>query len=118
MQHELGRQGEARAGAQCPPFMVSSLHTFSHKYVFQGLIICSPRRPLLARVLGEAMMTPQSELASKAKGKVLTFCRQFYETLKKGAQVDKLVPGWVDAGPYGWVYLLKEDKLAPTKLAK
>ena len=51
MQHELGRH------AQCPPFMVT--------YV---LIICSPRRPLLARVLGEAMMTPQSKLASKAKG--------------------------------------------------
>ena len=62
MQHELGRQGEARAGearagAQCPPFMVTSLRTFNHEYVFQGLIICSPQHPLLARVLGEAMVT-------------------------------------------------------------
>ena len=96
--------------------MVTSLGTFSHEYVFQGLIICSPREPLLARVLGEAMMTPQSELASKAKGKGnLTFCRQFYQTLKKGAQLNKLEPGWVDAGPYGWVYLLKEDKLVTDK---
>ena len=99
VQHELGRQGEARAGAQCPPFMVTSLGTFNHEYVFQGLIICSPRTPLLARVLGEAMVTRQSELASKAKGKgYLTFCRQFYQTLKKGARLNKLEPGWVDAG--------------------
>ncbi|CAJ1391851.1 unnamed protein product [Effrenium voratum] len=96
--------------------MVTSLGTFNHEYVFQGLIICSPRHPLLARVLGEAMVTRQSELASKAKGKgYLTFCRQFYQMLKKGAQLNKLEPGWVDAGPYGWVYLLKEDKLVTDK---
>ena len=53
-------------------------------------------------------MTPQSELASKAKGKgYLTFCKQFYETLKKGARVDKLVPGWVDAGPYSSFFSLE-----------
>ncbi|CAJ1377196.1 unnamed protein product, partial [Effrenium voratum] len=40
---------------------------------------------------------------------------QFYQTLKKGAQLNKLEPGWVDAGPYGWVYLLKEDKLVTDK---
>ena len=114
VQHELGRQGRARAGAQCPPFMVTSLGTFKH--VFQGLIICSPQCPLLARLLGEAMVTRRSELESKAKGQgYLAFCRQFYQTLKKGAQLNKLEPGWVDAGPYGWVYLLKEDKLVTDK---
>ena len=54
-QHELGRQtkaraGEVRAGAQCPPF---------------SLIVCSPRHPLLARVLGEAMMTPQTKVGRR-----------------------------------------------------
>ena len=73
MQHELGRQGEARAGAQCPPFMVTSLGAFNHEYVFQGLIICSPLHPLLARVLGEAMVTRQSKLASKARMAGCTF---------------------------------------------
>ena len=50
------------------------------------------------------MVTRQSELASKAKGKgYLTFCRQFYQTLKKSAQLNKLE------------YLLKEDKLVTDK---
>ncbi|CAJ1385586.1 unnamed protein product [Effrenium voratum] len=40
------------------------------------------------------------------------YVRQFYQTLKKGAQLNKLEPGWV---PYGWVYLLKEDKLVTNK---
>ena len=53
----------------------------------------------------------------KGKG-YLTFW-QFYQTLRRRpagpTPASRIEPGWVDAGPYGWVYLLKEDKLVTDK---
>ena len=90
------------------PFFLAAIGA-NNDHIFQGTIVCTKRRPLMAEALVDASITTQDEM----KRSYLKFCKYLYGLIKKSSLTkdeEKLQPGWISCGRFGWVYLLKEIK--------
>ena len=90
---------------QGEPFILTAIGV-AKDHIFQGILACSPRHPLMLAAWEHMKTVSQSDL----KGNYMLFCKELYRLLKVDLGVDELKPGLHHTHKYGTVYLLQEHR--------
>ena len=90
---------------QGEPFILTAIGV-AKDHIFQGILACSPRHPLMLAAWEHMKSVRQSHL----KRNYMLFCKELYRLLKVDLEVDQLKPGLHHTHTYGTVYLLQEQR--------
>lgn len=90
---------------QGEPFILTAIGV-AQDHIFQGILACSPRHPLMLAAWEHMKSVRQSHLNRN----YMLFCKELYRLLKVDLEVDELKPGLHHTRTYGTVYLLQEHR--------